>query len=118
VTDASGGAVSGASLTVKNLETGALRTTTTEETGRYQVLSLAIGQYEVRVAKPGFAEEIRTGIGLIVGQGASVDITLQVGEVTQRVEVNADAPALSVTTQGHLWACGRARGQESAFERM
>jgi Carboxypeptidase regulatory-like domain len=99
VVDSSGGTVPGASVTVKNLETGAVRTTTTEDTGRYQVFSLPVGQYEVRVTKQGFAEEIRTGIRLAVGQDASADITLQVGEVSQQVEVNADAPLVSVTTK-------------------
>jgi hypothetical protein len=83
---------------VKNLETGAARTTVTEEAGRYQVFSLPVGQYEVQVTKQGFAEEIRTGIRLLVGQEASVDVTLQVGEVTQGIEVNADAPVVSLTT--------------------
>src|SRR6516162_3195573 len=99
VVDPSGGTVAGAAVTVKNLETGATRTTTTEETGLYQVLSLPVGQYEVRATKQGFAEQIRTGIHLVVGQDATVDITLLVGEVSQRVEVNADAPLVSVTTK-------------------
>jgi hypothetical protein len=86
VVDSSGGAVAGASVTVKSLETGAAHTTTTEETGRYQVFSLPVGQYEIRVSKQGFAEEIRTGIRLVVGQDASVDITLQVGEVSSRLK--------------------------------
>src|SRR6516225_1200026 len=89
VTDPDGGTVPGASVTVKNLETGAVRTTATGDSGRYQLFSLPIGQYEVRVTKQGFAEQVRTGIGLVVGQDASVDVTLPVGEVSQRVEVNA-----------------------------
>ena len=76
VVDPSGGTVAGAAVTVKNLETGATRTTTTEETGLYQVLSLPVGQYEVRATKQGFAEQIRTGIHLVVGQDATVDICL------------------------------------------
>ena len=99
VVDSSGATVPDASVTMKNLETGAVRADTTGETGRYQVFSLPVGQYEIRVTKPGFAEEIRTGIGLVVGQDASVNITLQVGEVSQRIEVNADAPLVSMTTK-------------------
>ena len=79
IVDSSGGAVPGASITVKNLATGGVRAATRGETGRYQVFSLPVGQYEIRAAKPGFAEEIRTGIGLVVGQEASVDITFHVG---------------------------------------
>ncbi|MFY9528572.1 MAG: carboxypeptidase-like regulatory domain-containing protein [Candidatus Acidiferrales bacterium] len=98
VTDQSSATVSGASVTVKNLETGAVRTTTTTEAGRYLVFSLPIGDYEVRVTKQGFAEEIRTGIRLVVGQDASVDLTLRVGGISQQIKVDSDAPLVSVTT--------------------
>ena len=79
VTDQSGATVSGAAVTVKDLETGAIRNTTTGEAGQYQVFSLPIGEYEVRVTKQGFAEQIRTGIRLVVGQDARVDVTLSSG---------------------------------------
>ena len=98
VTDQSGAIVSGASVTVKNLETSAIRITTTGESGEYQELSLPIGEYEVRVTKQGFAEQIRTGIRLAVGQEARVDVTLQVGLMSQHVMVNSDAPLVSVST--------------------
>ncbi len=98
VTDQSGAAVAGADVTVKNLETGAGRTTTTQETGQYQVFALPIGEYEVRATKPGFAEQIQTGIRLVVGQEASVNVMLRVGPVSQQIKVNSDAPLVSVTT--------------------
>ena len=98
VVDQSGAAVSGAAVTVKNLETGAIRATTTGEAGQYQVFSLPIGEYEVRVTKQGFAEQIRTGIRLVVGQDASVNVTLHVGPTSQHLTVNSDAPLVSVTT--------------------
>src|SRR5579864_5362405 len=98
VTDQSGGIVSGATVTAKSVDTGAARTALTNDAGRYQVFSLPVGQYEVRVRKSGFAEEIRTGIHLVVGQDASVDFTLRVGEASQQVTVDADAPPVSVTT--------------------
>src|SRR5438105_4080081 len=68
VQDASGAAVSGATVTVKSLETGATRTSTTDETGGFRVLSLAVGQQEVRAEKPGFKVAVRSGINLEVGQ--------------------------------------------------
>jgi hypothetical protein len=98
VTDQSGAIVSGAAVTVKNLETGAIRTTLTGEAGEYQEISLPIGEYEVRVTKQGFAEQIRTGIRLGVGQEARVEVTLQVGLMSQQITVNSDAPLVSVTT--------------------
>ena len=58
VTDPSGGTVAGAKITVRSLETGAVRTTTTGAAGRYEVFALSVGEYEVRVTKAGFAEAI------------------------------------------------------------
>src|SRR5690242_12089703 len=98
VTDQSGGVVAGATLTVKSIETGATRTTVTDGVGRYQLLSLPVGQYEIHVRKWGFTEEIRTGIHLVVGQDALMDLTLRVGESSQQVTVDADAPPVSVAT--------------------
>ncbi|MGH9714983.1 MAG: carboxypeptidase regulatory-like domain-containing protein [Candidatus Acidiferrales bacterium] len=98
VTDQSGGTVSGASVTVKQLETGVARNTSTGPAGQYQVPAIPIGEYEVRITKPGFSEEIRTGIQLAVGQDASVDFALHVGEVTQQVKVNSDAGLVNTTT--------------------
>jgi len=99
VTDQSGAAVAGAQVAVKNLDTGVLRSASTDTTGRYQVLGLAVGFYEVRVAKDDFAVGIRSGIGLAVGQQATVDIGLRVGAVSQELKVNADAPIVDLTTQ-------------------
>jgi carboxypeptidase family protein len=99
VTDPSGAPVPAAAVTAKNLETSAVRSTVTDDAGRYQVLSLAVGQYEVRVTKSGFQEEIRSGIHLVVGQEASVDLKLHVGEVQQHVTVTEEAPMVSTTTR-------------------
>ena len=98
VTDQSNAVVAGAAVTVTDVETGAIRTATTGVTGEYQVFSLPIGAYEVRVAKQGFAEQIRTGIRLDVGQDARVDVTLHLGRLSEQIRVNSDAPLVSVTT--------------------
>ena len=98
VSDQSGATVSGAAITVKNLETGAIRTTNTGQAGEFQELSLPIGLYEVHVTKQGFAEQIRTGIRLVIGQEARVDVTLQVGRTSQQITVKSDAPMVSVST--------------------
>ena len=97
VTDPSGAAVSGATITAKNLETEAVRTANTDDAGRYLVLSLAVGEYEMRITKQGFQEGVRSGIHLAVGQEASVDMALRLGQVTGQVKVNADAPIVSTT---------------------
>ncbi|MBV8808195.1 MAG: carboxypeptidase regulatory-like domain-containing protein, partial [Acidobacteriaceae bacterium] len=97
VTDPSGAVVSGARITVKNEDTGAARNSITNSLGRYQFSALSVGQYELRANQSGFAEEIRAGINLAVGQEASVDLTLRLGTPSQQVTVNADAPIVSVT---------------------
>ena len=99
VTDASGAAVTSATVTTKNLETGAIRISVTGDAGRYLVLALPIGEYEVRVARAGFRDAIRSGIHLVVAQEASVDLQLQVGGVTSEVIVKGDAPIVSTTTK-------------------
>jgi len=98
VTDQSGATVAGAAITVTNLETSTVRTATTDSTGHYQVFALPVGEYEVRAAKSGFADQVRTGIHLAVGQDATVDLTLQVSGASQAITVSSDAPLVSVTT--------------------
>ena len=99
VTDQSGAAVSGAAVSAYNLDTGTERTAVTGPSGRYELFALQLGQYEVRVKKAGFSEAVRTGIRLVVGQEASVDIKLHLGRVSERVQVTGDAPLVSVTTR-------------------
>jgi len=98
VTDPSGAVVSAAAVTAKNTDTGASRDTTTDTAGHYQLFSLPLGPYEVHARKNGFTEQVRTGVRLVVGQEATVDLTLQVGQPNQQVTVNADAPPVSLTT--------------------
>ena len=98
VKDPSGASVRAASVTVKDTETGLLRSTATDAMGHYQFLALPVGEYEVRAAKQGFEEEVRTGIHLVVGQQATVDLSLRVGEVSQQVTVNGDAPPVNLAT--------------------
>jgi len=99
VTDPSGAAVAAANVTVRNLDTGLTRTTTTDQAGRYEVFALPVGLYEVRGRKDGFADALRTGIRLVVAQEATVDLSLHVGAVSQEVKVSGDAALVSVTTR-------------------
>lgn len=97
VTDPAGATVSGAKVTARDVETGETRNTVTDDVGHYWVPSLSVGEYEVHVAKKGFQEQVRSGIHLVVGQEAGVDITLDLGQITEQVKVNADAPIVAVT---------------------
>lgn len=99
VTDQSGAVVSSATVAVKSVDTGATRTVITDDSGLYRVYSLPVGQYEIRAQKQGFTDEIRKGVQLLVGQTASVDLTLRAGAASEAVTVNADAPLVSVTTK-------------------
>ncbi len=98
VSDPSGAAVTGASITVRNVNTGTVRTTDTGSTGLYQILSLPIGDYQIVAHHDGFADELRTGIHLNVGQDATANLRLQIGGVRQQIAVNADAAPVSLTT--------------------
>jgi Carboxypeptidase regulatory-like domain/TonB-dependent Receptor Plug Domain len=99
VEDASGAAVSSATITVKSLETGATRTTTTDENGNFNVPLVPIGAQELRAEKKGFKAAVRTGIDLEVGQQAVVNFHLEVGDLAQQLTVTEDAPAVNTTTQ-------------------
>src|SRR6266852_2589190 len=99
VTDPSGAPVPAAAVRAKNFETGALRNSVTDEAGRYLVLALPLGEYEIRVTKGGFQDAIRSGIPLIVGEEASVDLRLAVGVEISQITVTADAPVVSTTTR-------------------
>jgi hypothetical protein len=98
VTDASGAAIPNASITLQNLNTSATRTAISTRNGQYQILSLPAGDYRLTARKSGFAQEIRTGIRLAVGQSATANLTLRIGSVRQQFTVHADASPLSLTT--------------------
>ena len=98
VEDPSGVGVSSATVTVKSLETGEIRTATTDATGNFRILSLALGLHEVKIEKTGFKAAVRTGINLEVGQDAVVSLRLELGEIAQAVTVTGDAPLVNTTT--------------------
>jgi hypothetical protein len=98
VEDASGAMISGATVTVKSVETGATRVVMTDDTGSFKALSLPLGPQEVKAEKAGFKTEVRTGINLEVGQDAVVNLQLQVGDFVQQVNVSEEAPVVNTTT--------------------
>jgi predicted porin len=77
VTNQSGAALPNVAVTIKNLDTAETRTIITDGGGRYQASGLPQGRFEIRAAKQGFDDETRAGISLAVGQGATVDIRMQ-----------------------------------------
>jgi hypothetical protein len=98
VEDPSGAVISGATVTVRNVDTGAARTLTSDAGGRYIAPVLPVGNYEVRGEQTGFQTEIRSGITLTVGREEVINLTLRVGQLASTVEVTAEAPLVETTT--------------------
>jgi outer membrane receptor protein involved in Fe transport len=90
VTDSSGGAVPGATVTVKNNDTGLTRTVTTTDDGSYAAPELPIGNYTVTVEKSGFKLAVVNDIRVEVSSERRADFTLQPGQLAQKVEVQGE----------------------------
>ena len=98
VEDAKGGAISGARVTVMNLETGATSVVSTGDRGDFSVVSIPIGPYQVKVEKSGFKTLIRSRINLEIGQNALLNFRLEVGAFRQQLDVTDDAPVVNTAT--------------------
>lgn len=92
VTDANGAAVPNATVTVRNIETGAERTVTTDAGGGYRVPLLPLGTYRVTVEAQSFKRYVREGIILTTGSIATVNAGLETGGLEETVTVTLDAP--------------------------
>jgi hypothetical protein len=98
VRDSSRAVIPSADVSITDLATGVTRKVTTDTSGLYLAPNLLPGNYEVSVTAPGFSRELRTGITLTVGAQQLLDITMQVGQVTQTVEVTSEAPMVQLTS--------------------
>src|SRR5213596_3830794 len=98
VRDASGALVPGVSITIKHTESGQTRTVVSGERGTYNAPLLPVGAYEITTTMPGFKQQVRSGINLVVGQEAVVDLTLEVGAAAELVTVTEEAPRVNTTT--------------------
>src|SRR5262249_49150281 len=87
VRDATGAVVPGATITAKHIESGWTRTAVSSENGSYNVQLLPVGAYELATDMPGFKQQVRRGINLVVGQEAVVNLTLEVGAAAESVTV-------------------------------
>jgi hypothetical protein len=104
VTDPSGAVIHGATVTVRQAETGLSRASTTDRNGNYVLLELPIGHYSLRVTEEGFQEYVQDGITLSVNETASVSPHLAVGSEKEQVLVSADAELIepTVTSMGKV----------------
>lgn len=87
ITDTLGGVVVGVKVRVTNIETQALRETATDKDGYYQVLDLPIGNYQVTAEQLGFRRAVLNAGKLLINQSLRVDVHLEVGAVTETIEV-------------------------------
>jgi hypothetical protein len=99
ITDSSGAAVSGATVTIKNLDTGLTRAVNTSADGSYAVPELPIGNYSVTVTAQGFKAGVVTGVRVDVSTERRADVTLEPGELAQKIEVvGEDLPMVESTS--------------------
>jgi hypothetical protein len=103
VKDQSGAAVPGATVTITSKETNQVRTATTNEEGGYSVPNVQSGTYEVRVSRDGFRPTVENNVAVTINSVARVDSTLQVGNVSEVVEVSSQAQTLQ-TDRGEVRA--------------
>ena len=94
VTDSTGASVANVKVTATNIGTAVASTTQTNASGVYNLLFLPVGNYDISAESPGFKKAAMGPFKLDVNQIARVDIKLEVGELTQSVEITAVAPIL------------------------
>ena len=94
VLDGNGAAISGASISVRNVDTGLTRAGTTAANGRFSVPVLPVGHYSVKVEASGFGPAQRDEVTLRVGETTTVDFTLQPASVTEKLTITPDPEAL------------------------
>src|SRR3982751_3802132 len=98
VTDQSSAIVPGATITAVHTATNATRTVTANSTGEYVLPQLVVGDYQLRVEAPGFKSSVNSGIGLTPGATIRADIKLEVGQVTESVQVTSQAALIQTDT--------------------
>src|SRR6266568_3017181 len=102
VTDKTGASVSGAKVTVRNINTGLERSTQTSNDGSYSVAELPIGTYRVTVSHPGFQSFITSGVVVNVAGERRIDANLSLGKVEQSIEVSGESMPQVETTANVL----------------
>src|SRR3972149_4021537 len=100
VRDQSGAVLPGVEVTAAQTDTGVTRSTVTNETGSYALSNLALGPYRLEAMLPGFRAYVQTGIVLQVGNSLVINPALEVGQVTESIEVQANAAAVETRSQG------------------
>src|SRR5262245_51763534 len=97
VKDPSGAVLPGVEITVTQTATGGRRATVSNETGNYALASLPVGPYVLEASLPGFKSYVQTGIVLQVDDSPTINVILQVGQVSEQVEVQGNATLVETT---------------------
>lgn len=97
VSDPTGAAVAGAQVIATETETQAIRQTTSDATGSYVLPALPVGPYRLEIKAAGFKSYVRSGLVLQVGSDVKINATLEVGAVSESVEVSAQANMVQTT---------------------
>jgi hypothetical protein len=97
VRDSTGAVIPGTTVTAKHIETGLTRAVQSNEEGGYTMPQLPVGSYEVTAEKPGFRQQVRRGITLVVAQEAVVNLTLDVGDLAEKITVTEEIPIVNTT---------------------
>src|SRR6266478_50800 len=100
VKDSTGAVLPGAEVTATQTETGIARNTVSNETGAYALPNLPLGPYKLEASLPGFRTFVQTGIVLQVNSNPVVNVTLEVGQRTEQIEIQANAALVETRTVG------------------
>jgi len=98
VTDPSGAPIASAKVTVTQTATGLSRTTQTGADGSYVLPELPVGPYQMEVQASGFGTYLQTGINLQVSESPKINVSLRLGQITEQVEVTANASMVKTDT--------------------
>jgi hypothetical protein len=106
VSDPTGLPVTGAAVSLTEIETNSVRKTVTNEVGDYVISFLQPAEYRVRVTAAGFKESLQGPVRLQLNQSMSLDMRLELGQVTDTVEVSAEATQINTVSPeiGHVVA--------------
>src|SRR5213594_1850618 len=102
VSDASGALIPGVSITATNIATGIVTTVVSNEAGAYQFASLQTGTYKVNAELPGFRAQTYNDVALGLSQQGRLNFTLQVGALSQNVEVTVAGDTLIATSSSSV----------------
>src|SRR6266851_682358 len=97
VTDPQGALIPATTVTIRNLDTGLVRSSTSDGSGYYRAVALPTGHYEVKAERQGFDAELRTGLALTVAQEAVVDFSLKLRSLSEQIVITSQSSGVETT---------------------